>query len=1194
MSSLFLVLALSLLAACSQGGKGSPVAFRLTLGSMTTHLGVNSEGGFVIYGKSSTGAAFGRVITAEGPITMDLPNGTWTFYSLAWKGDGNGTYIADTDALKGEIRCAETAPVTLNGAPTSIPLNLTNAQCDTTTFKGALSMAGSAPLNFRAPNLNFCNDLTGVVGPASTCVYDLSTKNFTRGYASGLRLGIRSFEMSPGGVITWRPGELVGSCFADDGTTMVGLANVDVSSTGSYNVPHNTSFPMGLLANAFYGTTEPTACSNAYGSSEISMPFGPLSTASVAGVDTVKGYLVAGTSLHTFLRVDEKMACTATKANPNDWAGGYGNLNAPNLVCQDSNLDPLRGANYLSNASAHVILLRNLNYWYGLDPNSAGPPQVAPFGETLPTAATAYNGSFNGNGKLIIGWNYKVPSTSDVKDNVGLFRALGASAEVFNFTMIAPELRKDFDDRIDNVGIIAGRSLGKVMNITVRGAQVQGSANVGGLVGRQDSSTPLIRECKVYDSEIEGAVNVGGLIGYNAAWGSTGSIVLESGTYETQVGTNSDRRGRCVDLAINNAGCTPGNQWEQGFCTLTSVTQEQFCTTPVTAVWLQGNAVGGLIGKADDANIPTISRSRAGGLITAHSMAGGLIGKASGDVTIEDSYSVASVVTTTDSTITSFRHRAGGLVGKWFSSPGTLIINRAYHDKGGVNHLLPDSLPLVGEGTYTASADLALAHTTATPGTSVNGVTNTMNYGEAGMYADASYNTNWDVEWIHYDPGFAPPILQWEDVADHPCIGKRSALTGGGTAANPYNICTRAQFLGLASATATSHYKLLDDIDFRDSTATNAVNNFAGTLYGNRHGLTNFYKSGIANAAIFGTVASSGKLLNFFTSNIYIDAPNIDGGAAVAVTNQGLIDRSLVYGFLKLKGQVGGVVRTNEGVILRTEANVRIDTDSTSASSSEIGGMVSSNAGIIGLSESRSQIKVTSNTNATAFVGGIAGSNDGALAPAVTAEIATGDSVSGSGLIFESTFDGAMNFSGSAAITEIGGLIGQNRSAATVRDCLAEWSLRDFTNNATNSTLNLLGGLGGSLQTSSLLDRSWSRIDSQFSQNANPSLLYPAAPSRPEATNLYYLDSASTNYASFDAGSGSRVITQAGTNDLPAPGDLYSPNLATYAGWDISDDEDDKPTWLLHSGDLFGPRLFRVDDRDDHMTYFNTYGQTLP
>lgn len=169
-------------------------------------------------------------------------------------------------------------------------------------------------------------------------------------------------------------------------------------------------------------------------------------------------------------------------------------------------------------------------------------------------------------------------------------------------------------------------------------------------------------------------------------------------------------------------------------------------------------------------------------------------------------------------------------------------------------------------------------------------------------------------------------------------------------------------------------YNLTQDINAEDTSGWNSgagfipIGNsgepFVGTFNGNGHKISNLqiHRPGEDNVGLFGSVGSSGKVLNLKVENFLIVGGNRVG--AVAGTNQGRIDSTCsVSGNLSGDQNVGGVSGYNSGTINSSYTNNYV------FGSSYIGGLVGRNVGTIIQCYSKGAVVGTTN------VGGLTGGN---------------------------------------------------------------------------------------------------------------------------------------------------------------------------------------------------------------------------
>lgn len=115
-----------------------------------------------------------------------------------------------------------------------------------------------------------------------------------------------------------------------------------------------------------------------------------------------------------------------------------------------------------------------------------------------------FNGTFNGNGHRITGFNY-----DDIGTNEGLFRYLSETGVIKNLN-IEITMTPEGDEK--NIGGLCGENRGLIEKCNVMG-YIEGLENTGGVVGVNEA-TGIIRACS-NGAEVNGERNTGGIAGFN-------------------------------------------------------------------------------------------------------------------------------------------------------------------------------------------------------------------------------------------------------------------------------------------------------------------------------------------------------------------------------------------------------------------------------------------------------------------------------------------------------------------------------------------------------------------------------------------------------------------------------------------------------------------------------------------------------
>jgi hypothetical protein len=116
-TTLFL-LSLCFLVSCSQKTTSAKLQISNSFVFGGAETSPYSGGGLMIWGRNLEGASFGRTIEDSDSISIQLPNGSWTFFAMAWEGEaGTDTNANGTtdDKLLGKVRCAISPQVSMTG-----------------------------------------------------------------------------------------------------------------------------------------------------------------------------------------------------------------------------------------------------------------------------------------------------------------------------------------------------------------------------------------------------------------------------------------------------------------------------------------------------------------------------------------------------------------------------------------------------------------------------------------------------------------------------------------------------------------------------------------------------------------------------------------------------------------------------------------------------------------------------------------------------------------------------------------------------------------------------------------------------------------------------------------------------------------------------------------------------------------------
>ena len=386
--------------------------------------------------------------------------------------------------------------------------------------------------------------------------------------------------------------------------------------------------------------------------------------------------------------------------------------------------------------------------------------------------------------------------------------------------------------------------------------------------------------------------------------------------------------------------------------------------TETRSAFTSTTGVGTLVGasSANVSNVHVDSTSRvSGGMVT-----GGLIGVATGSITISDSSSGAAVATTTSNT--------GGLIGK----ATNVNVVRSYAT-GDVTGTTSNGGGLIGLAANVNITDsYATGNVTGTSGSN----------GLGGLVGSASANAGAVV----ISNSFATGNVRGGDGLGG-LVGNLAASVGNFTVENSYatgnvssvnaSASTPSGMGGLiGTATANTGTKII----IENAYATGAVGFFAA--------------DGVTPAA---TGNNAGGLVGSLAGTVSIDNSYATGKVTGSLTGSGAgglvgtapdptdsISNSHATGDVSGNLSVGGLAGSNAGTITNSYATGNV-TGYNSASSNNIGGLVGSNALTGTITNSHADGNVNG-LGPNAATGGLVGTNAGSIADSYTTGTVTGPS----------------------------------------------------------------------------------------------------------------------------------------------------------------------------------------------------------
>ena len=229
----------------------------------------------------------------------------------------------------------------------------------------------------------------------------------------------------------------------------------------------------------------------------------------------------------------------------------------------------------------------------------------------------SFNGTFQGLGHEIIGLNISRRGS----DTQGLFSGIASGAEVRDLGITKASIVGN-----ENVGALAGSSLGTIRNVFVTG-KVVGTLRTGGLVGSNSGTIST----SYSEADVKGLHVTGGLVGENSAGAISNSYA--SGPV---LGKDSDPLTGSFSgglVGFNRAG---------------------IAGSYASGITIGNLGVGGLVG--GNAGAGAVKDSYAQGQVDGQSFVGGLVGQSVAGSTIKNSYASGAVKGAETAT-------TGGLVG---------------------------------------------------------------------------------------------------------------------------------------------------------------------------------------------------------------------------------------------------------------------------------------------------------------------------------------------------------------------------------------------------------------------------------------------------------------------------------------------------------------------------------------------------
>lgn len=1159
------LLATSLAVSCA-GKKGKTnSSFKLTLGGISSAY---VSGGLMLYGKMLNGPSrFGKKVDASGTVSLELNNGSWEFFAIAWDG-------ASDMQVASVLRCGKAAGVFAGGDAT-VSLNLDNATCNDSIFHkdtAKIDTTTFAPnVAFPQANIMTC-DRNWVTAPTFYGSFNCDGVGF--GAIDSYKVFLPEFIDDGGGPQIVNLG-LQTDCQETNPTNV----HPTISANGATN-NFSSRFPMGrpgspflTLVKGFLGSTDCGTTKVARGFLDRIFPEG-IGTAPLGFHDT------GTTNFRLFDQAQDGEVCGVTggAANPNDFFSAGNGVGHPYIICSREQLEAFANpSNYNTSLPDDSVALRGAHFklYAPIDFNSSAFDGIG-------DGTQGYTGKFYGR-KYVISNIFNM-TLADV-DNIGLFRYVGASAHIDDLILRNVFFECDDTDNsgdCNQMGALAGQVDGggatatSFTNIRVQG-NIFGGRNIGGVIGLINGSslgTELTDIHFVGSAEAEPAIsslaNVGGIVGYA-----------------------SD-----TNVSMSSAKCH---------------------------VYGDGLVAGGLVGNLSIlSSSSSITSSLARCEVRADRQIGGLVGVVGTSATVSNTYSFPNLQAHCSGGCDAGANKVslGGLVGE---NNGTITLSFAAYASinmnsgGGTNDPMAFMGGLVGFNNGTCSPTNNFF--TKFDNNSVN-LFGSTNGGGCGTYHNSTsiynfttFNTaGWTIvntsgsgpQWNlpSSAEGFDVPRLSWEydkeleiPYLQRPCEANSYAISGSGTLIDPYMICKMTDFLSMTSG---PNYKLKKDLEFLGAPISSPTKFGPGTykLDGDGHSLIGLTfeisggtpsKIGLYDSLMSGSKISNINLigLNYKTmTSIGMNGTFLQAGL-LAGTNQGVIENIFIEqsglnlvmnngtNIDNVSPMIGGLVGTNHGLIQYVFGGPHVSIKDTNlymngGETLYVGGLVGKNFATGAIKYSGLYSSVGHNAGATGFN---AKSNENFYASVVAINSGTIEQVSAEGRVE------IWNFDNSGAGGSFGGI--SVRNEGTINNSSSQVTFRQ-TGGGTSSKfsgITVENVAGASISKSYYAPSPWDLNDfdgsSAFTRPVN---LAGIAVSNTGTLN--------DSYCFADLNSGSPDEGLLGCLDLhPSTPNFYF--TATANGFDLTYDDSSSVSqtlssvgWNVDDDFLYGTAIWTIEDYD--------------
>ena len=982
---------------CSKKGGQTSADFKLVLSGISGLT--NSAGGAMLWGKSSTGAAFSvNLDSIAGDLELDLKNDTWDFYAITW----NSLTGLNID---GVTSCATSKGNILAGGELSIDLSLSNLNCAQTDFSPTNNYV-AAEYTFPKLNLSSCKDLSNLT-TSVPCAPDPANHNI--GHLRSYRVILPEFIEGDAGDFSLSNSPLVSECIIDPGPGLESHLN-----SADLNLPlGNGSTPFRTIIRGYFDQ----ACGETRGFVDDIYKNGLYAPNEAVLNGNLRTYSYTDSTVEKFFvhhLLTSENACNLASPVVGEFSTGSGTTDDPYGICTPEQFNSVGDDSGL--LSSNFELLRDLDFGgYSSGVNdplgtiacSELGTSIVPFGglDSTPgcgspiTAPNVFMGNFNGNGH----WMRNIFLMEEDLSYLGIFRKVQ----------------------------------GNITNLRIENVEIEGAANLGAVTGHAEGATASITNVVAHKGFVAGEnsgtpVYVGGLVG--------------------QIGMNfTFTNNHALRFEVEGGGDYTGG--------LVGYSEASISSSSYTGlVETYGNTgspisyIGGISGKQVGGNI-TESKSN-GAIIALGTNIGGITGYLFDGSSVENSYSLMSIYNGNSAS----NQNVGGIIG---NAGNTTTIDYSYF-AGGINSMCgtQDGTCKVGDLGGQAAGLTSTSSFTTAPGGSLGGLYGTtLNYSqfETNSFSGASaMDWSWGTIWQTQVEG-SLPRLSWETPELDHCVApvnfnpiSMQIGSGRGSATAPIEICSPTQFRDLKNHSGR-HFVISNNINLHEFTDSDQSVNFTNNLDGNGYALHSLFLS-VSSENDFGiikVIAANGSVKNLNLIDSEVESFTGQNVGNLAGTNHGIIDNvNLIASRTIGSTNVGGIVGNN--AVGATIKNSKYNFGISLSGSDSIGGIAGFNSGTIEKSISNGYFSIMA---ATDNLGAVAGyNNTGGIIKEVSSSSTININLDANqigGIVGNNlgTIDNVINTPYSnigvnyATISNIGGIAGENQVGGIIRNAIQVGSI---------------------------------------------------------------------------------------------------------------------------------------------------------